>query len=97
MFPAGPDTLVARSENLPYSRVDDSIIAIDSDAGYCFAMNVTTARIWDLLSSPIRVGALCDSLCGEFNVDPETCRNDVISILCEMKQNGLLREAILSQ
>jgi len=86
--------LVARSENLPYSRVDDSIIAIDSNSGFCFAMNVTTARIWELLSSPMRVDALCESLCGEFKVDPETCRVDVVSILCEMRQNGLLKESI---
>jgi hypothetical protein len=93
-FPAGPETLVARIENLPFSRVDDSIIAIDRESGYCFAMNVTTARVWELLSSPIRVRSVCASLCTEFDVDPETCLSDVLAILCEMKQNGLVREAV---
>ena len=91
-FSAGADTLVARSAKLPFSRVDDSIIAIDREQGYCFAMNVTSARVWELISTPIRVSSLCDTLCTEFDVDPETCRKDVQSILSEMKENGLLRE-----
>jgi len=95
LFTAGADTLVARCDNLTFSRVDDSIIAIDRDQGFCFAMNLTSARIWELISSPIRVSSLCDSLCNEFDVDPETCRNDVVAILSEMRENGLLREADL--
>jgi hypothetical protein len=94
-FSAGPDTVVARADHLPFSRVDDSIIAIDRDSGYCFAMNLTTARVWELLSAPVRVRSVCESLCSEFDVDPDTCLNDVLSILYEMKQNGLVREAVL--
>jgi hypothetical protein len=89
----GADQVVARSETLPSFRVDDAIVAIDRDAGQCFAMNATSARVWELISSPIRVDSLRDSLCDEFDVDPETCLKDVISILSEMQANGLLREA----
>jgi hypothetical protein len=93
-FLAGPDTLVARADNLVSSRVDDSIIAINRELGYCFAMNVTSARVWDLISTPVRVGAVRDSLCDEFDVDREICLADVISILSQMNENGLIKEAV---
>jgi hypothetical protein len=92
-FSAGPDTLVARADNLVSSRVDDSIIAINRDLGYCFAMNVTGARVWELISSPIRVGSVRDALCDEFLVDRDTCLRDVLAILSQMRENGLLRES----
>jgi hypothetical protein len=92
-FSAGTDTLVARADNLASSRVDDSIIAISRELGYCFAMNVTGARVWELISSPVRIGSVRDSLCDEFNVDRDTCLRDLLSILSQMKENGLLREA----
>ena len=55
-------------------------------------MNITSARVWELISSPVRVSSVCDSLCNEFEVDREVCLNDVLSILSQMKSNGLLRE-----
>ena len=92
-FAGGADTLVARCEHLPFSRIDDSIIAIDREQGYCFAMNLTSARVWELISTPVRISSLCDSLCAEFAVDPDTCRRDLLSIMTEMKENGLVKEA----
>ena len=91
---AGTDSLIARSDTLPFSRVDDSIIAIDRHSGYCFAMNATSSRVWELISTPIRLGSLCDCLCDEFDVDRETCLKDVMSILSEMNENGLLKNAV---
>jgi hypothetical protein len=87
-----PDPVFVRVDHLPFSRVDDAIIAIDRDSGYCFALNSTTARIWELIATPLTVGSLCHTLCSEFDVDPETCRDDVLTILTELKDNGLVRD-----
>lgn len=87
-----PDATVIRADNLPFSKIDDAVIAMNREMGLCFAMNSTGARIWELASEPVRVHTLCDSLCKEFDVDRDTCLADVISVLSEMKESGLIRE-----
>jgi hypothetical protein len=87
-----PQALVIRAEDLPFSRVDDAIIAMNRELGYCYAMNVTSARIWELTSSAVSVNSLCESLRREFDVDHVTCLTDVLAVLSNMKENGLIRE-----
>jgi hypothetical protein len=87
-----PEALVIRADNLPFSKVDDAVIAMSREMGFCYAINSTGTRIWELIAEPVRVLSLCDSLCREFDVDRDTCLTDVISVLTEMKANGLIRE-----
>jgi len=87
-----PETTVIRADNLPFSKIDDAVIAMNGEMGFCYAMNSTGARIWELASRPVLVHSLCDSLCKEFDVDRDTCLADVISVLSDMKENGLIRE-----
>jgi hypothetical protein len=84
-------TTIKRAENLPSYKVDDSLIFLDRQGGYCYALNPTGARIWDLIAHPVSVADICDTLCGEFAVDRETCEREVIEILDEMRKAELLQ------
>lgn len=82
--------MIARSVNLGFFQLDDSLIAIDKQSGYCYALNSTGARIWEMLSSPARIESICDSLCTEFDVQPDVCSRDVAEIVSAMKDAGLV-------
>ena len=85
-----PNSIVKRAKDVPFSRLDDEMLAIDSQAGYCYSLNKTAGRIWELIAAPVSVKDLCAALQKEFDVDEETCRNEVVSLLRELAGTGLV-------
>jgi hypothetical protein len=82
--------LVVRSPNLGFFPLDDAMIAIDRESGYCYSLNKTSARIWELMEAPVCVESICDTLCKEFAVESAVCSVDVLEILSSMRGAGLL-------
>ena len=92
---AGIDERCVVSGNLaiPCSRLDDDLLAIDERGGYCYSLNASAARVWELVATPAVVADVCTVLCGEFEVDRETCVRDVSAILSAMREAGLVNVA----
>jgi hypothetical protein len=86
-----PRSIVSSATEIPFSRLDDDILAIDQNAGYCYSLNASAARVWDLILTPTSVGSICATLCGEFAVDHETCLRDVSDLLGVMREAGLVK------
>lgn len=84
-------SIVQRAKDIPFSRLDDELLAIDSAAGFVYSLNETAGRVWDLIQTPASVGAVCAQLRLEFAVDEMTCRRDVIALLQALHDAGLLR------
>jgi hypothetical protein len=79
--------------NLPFTRLHEDLMAIDQAAGYCYSLNSSAARIWELIPAPTRVSSLCAILCSEFSVSEEQCRADVLGFLTALADAGLVRVA----
>ena len=86
-----PRSIVSSATDIPFSRLHDDILAIDQNAGYCYALNASAARVWDLILTPTSVGSLCAALCREFAVDRETCLRDVSDLLTALREAGLIK------
>jgi hypothetical protein len=86
-----PEFLVCSTVNLPFAQLHEDFLAIDSAAGYCYSMNASAARIWELIPSPVSVSSLCSALCGEFDIDVTQCQEQVIDFLTAMADAGLVR------
>jgi hypothetical protein len=84
-------SLVCSTENLPFSRLHDDLMAIDQRAGYCYSMNSSAARIWELIPNPTPVSNVCAILCREFGVDEEQCYQDVVEFLATLAEAGLVK------
>ena len=84
-------SVVAGNMEIIFSRLDDEFLAIDERSGYCYSLNVSASRIWDLISTPTAVESICSVLCNDFEVDPVTCRRDVSEVLNVMLEAGLIR------
>jgi Coenzyme PQQ synthesis protein D (PqqD) len=82
--------VVSGNPDIPCSRLDDDLLAIDERGGYCYSMNASAARVWELVATPAVVDDVCTVLCGEFDVDRETCMRDVSAILAAMREAGLV-------
>jgi Coenzyme PQQ synthesis protein D (PqqD) len=86
-------SVVCSSGTIPFARLHDDLLAIDQRAGYCYSMNPSAARIWELIPSPIAVSTVCSVLCREFGVDEQECTEDVLAFLGVLAGAGLVRVA----
>src|ERR1035441_8879304 len=87
----GPDTIINRAIDLPFTRLDEEMLAIDEKAGYFYSLNESAARVWELLDQPIPVSIVCDRLCEVYAVDEKVCLDDLLPLLQSLHDAGLLK------
>jgi hypothetical protein len=66
------------------------VVALGIDKGTYYGLNETGSRIWALMEEPARVGAICEKLIAEFEVDRDACEIQVLNILTEMRAEGMV-------
>lgn len=87
------ESSVQRTTNLVFRAFDEEFLAIDAAGEYCYSLNETAKRAWELVSTPMPVTAVCAQLCQEFTVDPSTCQQDILELFEAWRSAGLLRVA----
>jgi len=85
-----PATIVVRSSGLMAAEVDQEIVALNIEKGLCYGLNPVGSRIWHLLENPILVSDICKALIAEYQVDPETCQQEVLALLRELHAEGMI-------
>jgi Coenzyme PQQ synthesis protein D (PqqD) len=84
-------TIVQRAKDVPFSQLDDELLAIDAQAGYVYSLNESAGRVWELIQSPTSVGEVCNQLRREFTIDETTCQREVIALLEGLCDAGLVQ------
>ena len=85
-----PSSTVVVSPNQVSTTLGSDTVILGADAGQYFGLNEVGARVWELVQEPVAVAAICDALCAEYEVTREECQRDVLELLNELSQNGLL-------
>jgi Coenzyme PQQ synthesis protein D (PqqD) len=70
--------------------LDDESAILNMENSVYYGLNPVGARIWNLLRRPHSIGAICDIIVHEYDVQPERCERDVLDLLLEMKCEGLI-------
>jgi hypothetical protein len=81
--------LRATSECLS-SKFESDIFLLALNRSEYFRLNPVAARTWELLADQPTFGELCSRLMEEFDVDEETCRDDVQNLLEAMLATQLI-------
>ena len=84
-------SIVRRTADMPFSNVDDELLAIDEQAGYLYSLNEPAGRLWELIGEPTAVSAVCARLRQEFAVDQETCLREALQLLQGLHEAGLVQ------
>lgn len=61
------------------------------EKGDYYGANELGTRIWTLMEQPQSVGALCDGLMQQFEVDETTCQREVLAFMEQLRKNALLQ------
>jgi hypothetical protein len=73
------------------SKIDEEIVLLAVDAESYLSLDPVGSRIWELLSEkPSTVDELADRLMEEYEVDRETCLNDVLAFIDDMAARKLI-------
>lgn len=70
--------------------VDGEVTVLDPRAGVYFGLEDVGARVWQLLAGRPDLETLVRPLLAEFDVTPDTCRDDVRALLDELVERGLV-------
>ncbi len=89
--PFDPSTVFRRTKDIAFTPFDHERLAIDAPAGYCYSLNETAGRVWELMAAPVSFGAICAQLRKEFSVDEQTCVRQVSDLLRGLCDAGLVQ------
>jgi hypothetical protein len=55
-----------------------------------YSLNPVGTQIWKLIEAPQTVSGVCDALLEEYDVEPECCERDLLTLLQELADKGLI-------
>lgn len=58
-----------------------------------YSLNPVGSRIWRIIQQPTPVSAICDDVVAHYEVDPERCYADVVALLRNLNDAGLIEIA----
>ncbi len=59
-------------------------------SGMYYGLNAVGARVWALIHEPRSVQSLLDQLLAEYDVEPVRCESDLMNLLRQLAQEGLI-------
>ena len=85
------DVVVVASPNQVSSRLGDDAVILELEKGAYFGLESVGSRIWELLAQPRPVSEIRDTIVGEFEVEPDRCAADLLALLTQMADKGLIQ------
>ena len=82
-------TVVAAKEQMSCG-LDDEAVILSLKKGVYYSLNPCGNRIWFLIQKPVKVRKIRDTLLEEYDIDTETCEEDLLSLLSELNKEGLI-------
>jgi len=86
------DSCVVVSDEQVSTSLGEETVILGMGDGVYYGLDAVGARVWALLATPRRVSALVLAVVGEFDVTPERCERDVLSLLDDLADRRLVRE-----
>jgi hypothetical protein len=90
-IPIMAESIVSWSEAPVATEVDREVVLMNIGRGRCYGLGEAGSSVWRRLESPIRVDDLCRELMLEYAADPDVLMKDVIALLEQMQEEGLVK------
>lgn len=84
------DTVVAQTDTVLSADLGGEIVMMSIEQGEYYGLDSVGSYIWELIAQPRAVSELCALLVEEFDVEQETCRDQVSEFLTGLNEEGLL-------
>lgn len=84
---------VSRNADILAQDVGGEVVLLNLDSETYFSLDPIGTRIWTLLSERDDLPAILNTLCGEYDSDPERIRDDLLALVRELADAGLVMVA----
>ena len=84
------DTVVAARADVLSSDVANEMLLLSLERGHYFGLDPVGAHIWRQLQAPRTVTQLRDAVMERFDVDAERCESDLMVLLEQLLEQGLI-------
>lgn len=85
------DCVVSLAADQVSSELAGEIVILNLAAGVYHGLEGTGARVWQLIQKPCKVSQVRDALLNEYDVEADRCERDLLELLEEFANNGLVR------
>ena len=84
------NTIINKNLEIDDTDLDGEKVMMNLDKGEYFMMNEVGSRIWEIISEPVNVKGIIDTLRSEYEVDEETCKDTVVEFLGRLNNADLI-------
>ncbi len=82
-------TVVAAGDLLA-SAFGAELVILSLKDGVYYGLEDVGKRVWELLQRPVAVSAISDVLVAEYDVPPDRCARDLMTLLNDLAKRGLI-------
>jgi len=73
------------------SNMNEEKVMMSIQNGKYYNLGRVGGRIWELVEQPLTIRDIADQLVAEYEIDRETCENQVTAFVLRMLNEGLLK------
>jgi len=84
--------VILNDEHIAGELLEGEFVIMNKQDNVYYGLNDVGGRIWQLIKEPHAVSDLIDTLMEEYDVDRTTCASEVIALLDDMAERGLITQ-----
>jgi hypothetical protein len=85
-----PSSIVVASSSQVFCDLGGEAAILSLANGMYYGLNAVGAFIWNRIQEPVSVEEICRIVVGEYGIDPALCREDVVRLLGELRDQELI-------
>jgi hypothetical protein len=85
------DSVIIHYSKIISSEIDNESILLNIENNNYYRIPATAKRVWSMLTNPISIAEIIETLLTEYNVSREQCEKDVFAFLNNLLANNLIR------
>lgn len=83
-------TLLQRNPDMVAANLDGDLVMMNEKLGRYYGISGVGARAWELLETPASIDDLVHTICQEYEIDSETCQQDIIRFTQDLMKVDLI-------
>lgn len=84
-------TVISQAESLVAVDMEGETVMLSIEKGKYYGMDPVGSKIWNLINESRSLSGLIELLVGEYEVEAEQCKNDVLKFLQYLVEEGLVK------
>lgn len=85
-----PESILQRSDNVAYERVEDEAILIRLDTGTYFSMTKVSTQFWEMLDGRRSIADHAGAIATQYNVDADMVTADLLEVATKLAADDLV-------